>query len=152
MKNKTCCFTGQGALPDGQGRFILELLKKELISLIESGITYFYTGGEFGFDMMAARAVLKLRREYKQIELIVVLPCEDRARVHELSYIKILQDADKVIYTPKRCFPGRVSERDRYLVNYSAVCICYLERASGSTAYTVNYAKKKGLTIKNLAE
>ena len=32
-----------------------------------------------------------------------------------------------------------------------SVCVCYLNRESGGTAYTVRYAGKKGLEIINLA-
>ena len=32
-----------------------------------------------------------------------------------------------------------------------SVCVCYLNRESGGTAYTVRYAKRKGLEIINLA-
>ncbi len=40
---------------------------------------------------------------------------------------------------------------NRYLVDNSGVCVCYLTRDAGGTAYTVNYAKRQGLEIINLA-
>ena len=156
MKKQTCCFTGQMILPIGQQQFILERLKKELTALIESGITRFCTGGEEGFDMMAAQTVLKLKEEYKQIKLILMLPCEDQKRLWVLSDAEICtrleQAADEVVYTSKCYFPGCRSKRDRHLFNYGAVCICYFEEHMIGTNCIVNYAKKKGLTLKNLAE
>ena len=42
-------------------------------------------------------------------------------------------------------------KRNRHLVDNSSVCICYLTESTGGTAYTVEYARKSGLTIVNLA-
>ena len=42
--------------------------------------------------------------------------------------------------------------RYRHLVDHSGVCVCYLNRDSGGTAYTVRYAKEKGLEIVNLVQ
>ncbi len=45
-----------------------------------------------------------------------------------------------------------IVKRNRHLVDYSSACICYLNKSTGGTAYTVEYAKKRGLQIINLAE
>ena len=45
-----------------------------------------------------------------------------------------------------------MQKRNRHLVDNSSLCISYLTSDSGGTAYTVNYAKAKGLKIINLAE
>ena len=45
-----------------------------------------------------------------------------------------------------------MQKRDRYLVDDSSVCLAYLTRATGGTAYTVNYARRRGLRIVNIAE
>lgn len=37
------------------------------------------------------------------------------------------------------------------MVDHSGVCVCYLTRDSGGTAYTINYAKKQGLNVFNIA-
>ena len=38
------------------------------------------------------------------------------------------------------------------LVDRSSVCVAYLKRQNGGTAYTADYAKKQGLEIINIAE
>lgn len=43
-------------------------------------------------------------------------------------------------------------KRNRHFVNYSSTCICYLNRQTGETAYTVGYAQEKGLWIENMAD
>lgn len=47
---------------------------------------------------------------------------------------------------------GCMHRRNRHLVDNSGVCVCYLTRNSGGTAYTVNYAKKQGVNVFNIAE
>ena len=43
-------------------------------------------------------------------------------------------------------------ERNRMLVNGSDICIVYLASSKGGTAYTVSYAKEKGVEVVNLYE
>ena len=43
-------------------------------------------------------------------------------------------------------------KRNRHLVDNSSVCVCYLNKENGGTAYTVDYAGKKGLEIINLVK
>lgn len=56
-----------------------------------------------------------------------------------------------MVYTAQQYTKGCMHKRNRHLVDNSSVCVCYLNRESGGTAYTVNYAKKNGLEIINLA-
>lgn len=41
-------------------------------------------------------------------------------------------------------------KRNRHLVDFSGYCIAYLNKNSGGTAYTVNYACQNDLEIVNL--
>ena len=43
-------------------------------------------------------------------------------------------------------------KRNRHLVDNSSLCIAYLTKESGGTAYTVNYARQSGLTIINIGK
>ena len=56
-----------------------------------------------------------------------------------------------MVYVSRQYTRGCMHERNRHLVDNSSVCVCYLNRESGGTAYTVDYAKKQGLEIINLA-
>lgn len=42
-------------------------------------------------------------------------------------------------------------KRNRHLVNFSGYCVAYLNKNSGGTAFTVNYARQNGLEIFNLS-
>lgn len=154
MKEKTCCFTGHRDIPLLQLPIIKSKLKKTIIEYIEKGYCYFGAGGALGFDTLAAQTVLKLKETYPQIKLILVLPCLTQTRgwkeadVKEYERIKSL--ADKVVYTSQEYTRGCMFKRNRHLVDFSSLCIAYLNKDEGGTAYTVKYAKQSGLNIINL--
>lgn len=156
MKGQTCCFTGHRNIPANEYSKIQKLLESELIQLIHQGVRYFGAGGALGFDTMAAQTVLKLRGEFRHIHLILVLPCIEQTKGWNVKNIKmydqILSEADKVVYTSKHYYRGCMHKRNRYLVDNSDFCVCYLAKSNGGTAYTVDYARQKGLQIINLAE
>jgi len=155
MKKSTCCFTGHRHL-SVSNKILSARLEKQIIDLIEQGIIFYGTGGALGFDTIAALTVIKLRNQYPNIKLILVLPCKEQTRGwnnNDISvYNYILSQANKVVYTSKSYYPGCMHKRNRHLVDNSSHCICYLEKDSGGTAYTVSYALNSGLTVYNLAE
>ena len=156
MRSKTCCFTGHRYLPEKQKEEIMRTLESAVLSLIHSGYRYFGAGGALGFDTLSAQMVLHLRQSYPDIKLILVLPCISQSdkwsQADVAVYQEIMEQADKVVYTSHEYTAGCMFKRNRHLVDHSSACICYLEKATGGTAYTVNYARKCGLKIINLTE
>ncbi len=156
MREKTCCFTGHRELPTGWDRLKLMIrLETTIVTQIEKGIRFFGAGGARGFDALAARTVLRLKKKYPDIKLILVLPCLTQTRGWPAGdvkeYERIKNQADKVTYTSWEYTKGCMFKRNRHLVDHSSVCICYKTRDSGGTAYTVNYAKEQGLKVINIA-
>ncbi len=156
MKNQTCCFTGHRIIPLAERESVMRALENAVTESIENGYRYFGSGGALGFDTMAALTVLKLKKQYPHIKLILVLPCENQTRnwkaadIEKYEYIK--SQADKVVKTSTEYTPGCMHKRNRHLVDNSSLCICYLKKPSGGTAYTVGYAKENGLKIINTAK
>jgi len=155
IKEQTCCFSGHRKI--NMPVKILQLRLKTIIEkLIAEGVIYYGSGGALGFDTIASLTVIKLRQKYPQIKLILVLPCKEQTKGWNNNDIEIynyiLNQADKVVYTSENYYPGCMHKRNRHLVDNSSHCICYLERNSGGTAYTVNYAKNNGLTIYNVSD
>lgn len=122
---------------------------------IKNGYRFFGSGGALGFDMLAAQAVLELKEEYPEIRLILVLPCLSQAKYWKIEdmrkYEQIKKDADKIVYVSKEYNRDCMFKRNRHLIDNSSLCICYLKKETGGTAYTVEYAKKKGVSVINLA-
>ena len=156
IKEKTACFTGHRKIPTLAKRRIAKRLEETVSEAINSGYRYFGCGGALGFDTLAAQTVLRLREANPEIRLILVLPCMDQTRGWDErdieEYERIKQAADKVTYTAEKYYNGCMQKRNRHLIDYSSLCICYLTEQNGGTAYTVNYARDHGLKIINTAE
>ncbi len=154
MKEKTLCFTGHRKIPPEELPMISEKLRHTLIDCIKKGYCYFGAGGALGFDTLAAKTVLELKRDYPHIKLILVLPCQNQTRgwkEKDIAVYEAIKDkADKVVYTAEHYFNGCMQKRNRHLVDCSSLCICYLTEQSGETFYTVNYAKECGIKVLNI--
>lgn len=155
QRMRTCCFTGHRQIPPEQRTEITNRLERVITNLYQKGIRYYGAGGALGFDTIAAQTVIRMREICPGIKLILVLPCLTQARgwkpKNVAEYERIKAEADKIVYTAQQYTPDCMHRRNRHLVNNSSVCICYLTRNSGGTAYTVNYAETHGLRIINLA-
>ena len=150
-----CCFTGHRIIPEDEYAAIQKRLEKKMIKPIRQGIDYFCAGGALGFDTMAALTVLKLKQKFPSIWRVLALPCRDQTKSWQGEDIKIynqiLEQADLVVYVSEQYYPGCMQKRNRYMVDNSSVCLCYLTKQTGGTAYIVNYAKQKGVRIIRLA-
>ena len=112
MKGLTCCFTGHRRIPAKEYQKTQERLESELTKLINQGVRYFGAGGALGFDTIAALTVLKLRKNFPHIRLILVLPCKDQTKAWNEKDIKIYNqirdEADKVVYLSEYYHSGSV--------------------------------------------
>ncbi|MBR2476591.1 MAG: DUF1273 family protein [Clostridia bacterium] len=151
---KTCCFSGHRNIPENKYDLICNSVEETIDKLVGEGYRYFGTGGALGFDTIAAKAVLKAKLKYPHIRLILVLPCVSQAKLWSERDIQIYEDikkrADKVVYTNIEYTNNCMQKRNRHLVDNSSVCVCYINKSSGGTYYTVNYAKRKGLRVINV--
>lgn len=152
----TCAFTGHRNLsPERLSALEPEL--KRLISLLASHQVHtFVTGGALGFDTLAAATVINLRRgEFPHIKLVLALPCPDQAdrwsAADRALYLDIKQNADEVVVLSPAYTAGCMHKRNRYMVDRSSFLIGYVERPSGGSFSTLQYAQKQGLHIQNLA-
>ncbi len=155
-RSKTCSFTGHRTIPDGMSEYLIKRIMDEVNYLYALGVKTFLAGGAIGFDTLAAKAVIECRETHNDIRLIIVIPCRDQARGWKQAdidtYERIKKLANDVIYLSEHYYRGCMHSRNRYLIENSKTCICYLTQESGGTAYTVKYAKDKGLTVFNLAQ
>ncbi len=154
-REKTACFTGHRDIKGDRDLLFLNVYNA-VEKLIKSGYIYFGAGGARGFDALASEAVLKLKEKYSNIHLILVLPFINqyekekgwsREEIYEHKNIK--EKASKVVYVQRIYSKGCYYKRNRHLVDFSSVCLCYLYKMYGGTFYTVKYAKKRSLVIIN---
>ncbi len=156
----SACFTGHRSIPRS------EEIGNRLYNILESwictkGLTDFYAGGAVGWDTIAADAVLRLREEYPQIKLHLVLPCsgeEQTARwpaAQQRDFYRILELADSVEYVSDRYYNGCMKDRNIRLVELAdTCCFCFWnpDNFCSGTGQTVRMAKKKKLTIVNMRD
>ena len=148
LKEKTVCFTGHREIIH---KHLEKRLDEIVTSLAEAGYLYFGTGGAKGFDYIAAKSVLRVKENYPEIKLIIVLPCSDYydrwMNDDKSSYYEILNKAHKVKVMSDHYYRGCMQVRNKHLADNSSVCVNYLYKKEGGTAFTVEYARKKGLTL-----
>ena len=152
MKYKTCCFTGHRMLPEDK----IDKIKERLMQIIEDmvkkkDVLFFCTGGAMGFDTVAAECVLEAKKIHTDIKLILVLPHINQDKYYPAEYVRryaeIKNSADRIIYTSHEYYRGCMHERNRYMVDHSDYCVCYLTEHRGGTAYTVRYAEEKRMEV-----
>lgn len=151
----SCCFTGHRNLPAEKTDTIQHTLECLIRELCEKGCREFISGGAVGFDTLAAVTVLKLKKVFPDIALVMALPCRDQhirwGRTDRLHYEELLSRADKIVYMTESYVTGCMHLRNKYMVDNSKLCIAYFKNKGGGTEYTVNYANEKGHRVVNIA-
>ena len=149
------CFTGHREL-NGCEAELSPLLDRVLQRLYEQGYRRFWNGAALGFDQLAAEAVLRLRARHSDVQLLMAVPCESQSRRWSqeqcLRYERILAEADECRVLSKHYYNGCMNVRNRFMVDRSSVCVCYLNQPKGGTMSTVAYAVSKQLASVNLAD
>lgn len=158
FREKTVCFTGHREIK-AKDLNLYSTLYNTLENLILQGFLYFGAGGARGFEAMAAEVVLALKEKYLQIHLILVLPFKDQydnekgwSSEEIQQYHDIKEKASKVVHTQKVYSSGCYYKRNRHLVDFSSICVCYQYKSTGGTAYTTKYAREKNLKILDIIE
>ena len=153
-KISTVCFTGHRDINKSIAVYIPSELKRVIKALILRGARSFRAGGAMGFDTVAALCILELKEEYPDITLDLILPCRDQTNGwnndNKRAYDYILSMADSVKYVTDTYYAGCMQKRNRALVDGSDVCVAYLERSSGGSAYTYTFAVKSDLEVINI--
>lgn len=148
LKKQTVCFTGHREIIH---KNLGERLDEIVTTLAENGFLYFGTGGAKGFDMLAAKSVIRVQKTHPNIKLIIVVPCSDYydrwPKIEKDNYYEIMNCAHKVKFLSDQYYRGCMQVRNKHLVDNSSVCVSYLYKSKGGTAFTVEYAHKKGLTV-----
>jgi uncharacterized phage-like protein YoqJ len=159
-KLKTLCFTGHRSqkLPwrfnenDERCITMKKELKEQLEISINEGYDTFLSGMALGFDMICVETLLELKKKYKHIIIIGVLPCKDQdckwPEKEQKRYRKLLDQLDYIRckydkYIGAEC----MLERNRFMVDNSSKMIALFNGQNGGTKSTIDYAKKRGLDI-----
>ena len=154
----SACFTGHRNIKEPVANLHRRLKRCILSAVNNYDVTEFYVGGAVGFDMLAAREVLKIMNTL-EIHLHIILPCSYNEYNSKWSdkdkkmLLELTNKATSVKVLSEHYYDGCMKIRNQHLVDAAdALCICYYNpnnKRSG-TGQTVRMAERKGLIIKNL--
>lgn len=168
-KKQTIAFTGNRELTTPNGhidRNLENVIRTELHFILEDcykeGFRYFLSGMAWGFDLMAAQAVLDLKEQYPDIKLIAVIPFENQegkfSDANKILYCNVLNSADNQIIINSTGYSNAAyHKRNDYLIDNASEIIAYCNtdikttRGKGHGALTtIKKAEDKGLFVMNL--
>ena len=149
---RVCTFAGHRGIRVTEE--LTSALKDHIEALItRENVSEFLVGNYGDFDYASAEAVREVQKVYPHIKLILVFPyltkvvTEYKEQFYE-KYDSILM-ADIPLSTPKNL---RIIKANQYMIGKADFLICYVNHGWGGAAQTVDYAKKKGVSIINLAK
>ncbi len=159
---KSCCFTGYRPekFPFRLDRRSPDFTAFEnrlidtVFSLPDEECFTFYSGMAMGFDIVAAEAVLLLKKRLPAVRLICALPFASQGTGYpepwRERHEKILYSADEVIKVSEEYFAGCYARRNTFMVDNSDYVVTWFDGKRGGTENTLKYAAKKRRHIINL--
>lgn len=148
----TCALTGHRELP---ASFDENGLYDGLEELIREGYDVFCCGMAEGFDLLALECLVSLRQKYR-IFIEACIPYEGQensfSREQRARYQELLGWCDARTVLSKTYHGGCYLARNRYMVDKADLVLAYCVKDTGGTAYTVNYARSKGVKVRLLGE
>ena len=155
METLTCCFSGHRKLPQNKIDSIIKHLNAEIETLIHQGVKKFISGGALGFDLMAASLIVSKKEMGADIRLIFMLPCRNQEELwsddEKRLYRSLINEADEIIYVSEDFYSGCMKKRNYAMVERADICICALLHKMSGTSQTVDYARRRGMKIINIA-
>lgn len=167
-RSQTACFSGHrdSRLPqteEGKQRLI-QSIDSAIEDAAADGYDVFLIGACYGFDLLCAERIFHYNEIYRshhpsyrfrrRLDPVAIVPYRGQEKYwspeNQKRYAEILHRCSKIFtllphYT-RDCF----HKRNRFLVDNSSRLICYCDGKRSGTKYTLDYAKKQGITIVSL--
>lgn len=123
--------------------------------LSAQGYKVFYNGMANRGALMAAEAVLTVKRYFKDIKLIAVISFRKQAERYDEAdkaiYRDFLKKADEVVLISDNYFKGCFFRRNDYMIKRSDKIIAYWDgELKGGTYYTARQAEQLNIEFINL--
>lgn len=150
-KDITAAFTGHRTY-EGEADAALRDVVQELYG---RGYRRFLVGMAWGFDLAAGRAVMALKEQVADVELVAVVPYEEfRQRFSDedkVAYDEVEAAASELFVVSQMRGSAAYRKRNDYLVDNASVVVAWWNgHRKGGTAYTVRRAVKRGCEVINL--
>ena len=137
---KRCFFIGHKDAPENLVPRLAEVIEK-LVTVHE--VDEFIVGHYGRFDSQAAAAVIEMKRKYRHISLVMLLPYHPATRSIDLP-----EGFDTSVYpveldnVPKRM---AIVRANRYMIDHVDYLIAYAWHPASNARELVEYAKKREL-------
>ena len=122
--------------------------------LYDQGFRTYLSSITNGFDLIAAEATLKLKKEHLEIKLIVVLPHIDQeasfTNTEKTRYKTICALADKVIFTAKDYHENSLYIHQQYLLTNCSQLVCYYDESKAEKSDLINQITDTKIPIINI--
>ncbi|MBQ2952043.1 MAG: DUF1273 family protein [Clostridia bacterium] len=149
------CFTGHRLIPSADMKSLTQRLDEVLEKLYQLGFRDFFSGAALGFDVLAAERVILLKARHPDVHLRLAIPCSSQSDHWTDSdcsrYERMLYHADSTHVLSRQYYEGCMHVRNRFMVDRSAFCLCFLTHVKGGTMATVAYAMQQSCPVLNLA-
>lgn len=153
MFEDVCCFTGHRYLPADRLGEIKKRLEAEAEACIRQGVILFETGGAWASTPWPLTPFSGCGRVMPSgcgwSSPAPNRPSSGKKRTSWYGGRSGSGRTETVTVSP-HYFSGCMHRRNRWLVEHSGRCICCLGRETGGTAYTVRYARQRGLPVVNV--
>lgn len=136
-------------------RILFERLQVAIRNFHKEGYTAYITGMADGFDLLAADAVLSLRKELDDLRLACIVPFPTQGNSgsaeYKARYQRIKLSADFYFAVGTASYKSSFLLRNDVLLAQSSALICYYDGVqNGGTKYTIDKATKLKRKILNL--
>lgn len=138
------------------GAWIDDRLDKLLHDIItQKEYADFLIGRDGDFDLLASAAVKSAIHsgEYGNTHFTLVLPyMKAEYRDNEKEYLNYYDEVE-ICAEPSAAYPkSAIQIRNRIIVDRSDLVICCIQRKSGGAYQTIQYARKQGKMVVNIAD
>ena len=124
--------------------------------LMRKNYRYFMNGGAMGSDLLAAEAVIDVKKDNKRLGKYITnyfcLPCHDHTKQwtqKEKNRLEALMNESSICFyvSDKPYYSGCMQVRNKYMVDTADVLVAVYDGKPGGTHNTVEYAKKRNKKI-----
>ena len=115
----------------------------------------FLIGRNGEFDLLAASLIRRAIKQYGcgNTSLIFVLPyMKAEYRDNEQSYLNYYDEVEICADSSEVHYKSAIQVRNRCMVDRSDLVVCCIQHKSGGAYRTMQYAKKQGKQVRNLAD
>ena len=114
-----------------------------------------FVGRDGEFDLLAASAIRRAVNQYGygNTSIILVLPyMKAEYRDNEQSYLSYYDEVEICSESSDAHYKSAIQVRNRCMVDRPDLVVCCIQHKSGGAYMTMQYAKKQGKQVRNLAD